>query len=137
MAAAMKGFCQDFSDQRRVEVDFSFHGLPDSVPAPVSLCLFRVLQEGLQNAVKHSGVRHFEVTLWAAASEINLTISDRGVGFDPDGAGQSQGIGLISMRERMQGVQGRLSIESQPKCGTTVHACVSLKPESAAMRAAG
>ena len=137
VAAAMKGFCQDFSDQRRVEVDFSFHGLPDSVPAPVSLCLFRVLQEGLQNAVKHSGVRHFEVTLWAAASEINLTISDRGVGFDPNGADQSQGIGLISMRERMQGVQGRLSIESQPKCGTTVHACVSLKPESAAMRAAG
>jgi len=75
--------------------------------------------------------------LWAAASEINLTISDRGVGFDPNGADQSQGIGLISMRERMQGVQGRLSIESQPKCGTTVHACVSLKPESAAMRAAG
>ena len=130
VAAAIKGFCKDLRKQRKVEIDFSFHDLPSPVPPLVALCLFRVLEEGLQNAVKHSGVRHFQVGLWEVSSEIHLTVSDRGVGFDPNATRESHGLGLISMHERMQGVHGCLSIESQPNLGTTVHARVPLSSNS-------
>ena len=61
--AAAKSFCKELSEQQKVEIDFSHTAIPRSVPKEISLCLFRVLQETLQNAVKHSGVRHFKVEL--------------------------------------------------------------------------
>jgi signal transduction histidine kinase len=62
---AMRGFCVEFGEQQRMAIDFRSHDLPDPLPSPeVSLALFRVLQEALRNASKHSGVRHFEVELW-------------------------------------------------------------------------
>ena len=69
-----------------MEIDFSHTAIPRSVPKEISLCLFRVLQETLQNAVKHSGVRHFKVELYGTEGEIQLTVSDLGVGFDPQDA---------------------------------------------------
>ena len=98
IAVAAKSFCNELSEQQKVEIDFSHTAIPKSVPKEISLCLFRVLQEALQNAVKHSGVRHFTVELCGIEGEIQLTVSDRGVGFDPQAAIHGRGIGLISMR---------------------------------------
>jgi signal transduction histidine kinase len=64
---------------RGVEIDFSNGGLPNRVPPDISLCLFRVLQEALRNAVKHSGERQFEVKLFGNADTIHLTVCDSGV----------------------------------------------------------
>ncbi len=83
-----------------------------------------MLQEALQNAVKYSGVRQFAVELQATESEIQLTVSDLGVGFDPHAAFTGRGLGLISMRERVYLAGGQISIESQPGMGTTIRACV-------------
>ena len=74
--------------------------------------------------VKHSGVRHFKVELCGTEGEIQLTVSDLGVGFDPQDAISRRGLGLISMRERMQLVGGEISIKSQPGSGTTILARV-------------
>ena len=82
LAAALRGFCQEFSEQQKVEVDFKAQDLPTPLSPDISLCFFRVLQEALHNAAKHSGVRYFEVRLWGTPDEIHLTISDSGVGFD-------------------------------------------------------
>ena len=90
----------------------------------ISLCFFRVLQEALHNAAKHSGVRHFEVRLWGTPDEIHLTISDSGVGFDLESTKASRGLGLISMQERLKLLHGILAVESQPQRGTTIHASV-------------
>jgi signal transduction histidine kinase len=103
--------------------------MPSGVPKEISLCLFRILQEALQNAIKYSHVRHFSVRLQGTSAEIELSISDRGVGFDHENAVSGRGLGLISMRERMQLVKGKLSITSQPGGGTTVHARVPLNAE--------
>jgi len=124
LAAALRGFCQEFGEQQKVEVDFKAWDLPTPLPPEISLCFFRVLQEGLNNAAKHSGVRQFDVRLWGTAEEIHLTISDSGVGFNRDEATASQGLGLISMQERLKLLHGTLSIESQPERGTTIHASV-------------
>jgi signal transduction histidine kinase len=61
---AAKNFCKEFSERQKVEIDFQSHDLPTSLPTDLSLSLFRVLQEALRNATKHSGVKHFEVRLW-------------------------------------------------------------------------
>ena len=114
LVAAAKSFCKELSEQQKVEIDFSHTAIPRSVPKEISLCLFRVLQETLQNAVKHSGMRHFKVELSGTEGEIQLTVSDLGVGFDPQDAMHRRGLGLISMRERIQLVSGEISIKSQP-----------------------
>jgi len=137
LVAAAKSFCRELSEQQKVEIDFSHTAIPRSVPKEISLCLFRVLQETLQNAVKHSGVRHFKVELCGTEREIQLTVSDLGVGFDPQDAIYRRGLGLISMRERMQLVSGEISIKSRPGGGTTIHARVPFSSSSDSARAAG
>jgi PAS domain S-box-containing protein len=137
IAAAIRGFCKEFGEQQKVEIDFSSHDLPSRLSPDISLCLFRVLQEALHNSAKHSGVRHFEVRFWGTSDEIHLTIKDSGAGFDREAAKTSRGLGLISMEERLKLVKGTLSINSQPKRGTTIDARVPLNSGSDPMRAAG
>jgi signal transduction histidine kinase len=104
-----------------VEIDFKTHDLPIPLSPDISLCFFRILQQALHNAAKHSGVRHFEVRLWGTPEEIHLTVSDHGAGFDIEAAKASPGLGLISMQERLKLLKGTLSIESQLQRGTTIH----------------
>jgi PAS domain S-box-containing protein len=137
LAVAMRSFCREFGEQQKVEIDFQSHDLPSPVPPDTSLCLYRVLQEALHNSAKHSGVRHLEVRLWGTSDQIHLTVRDSGVGFDSEAAKASRGLGLISMQERVKLVNGTLSIESQPKRGTTICARVPLSTGSDSMRAAG
>ncbi len=137
IAAAMRGFCQEFAQQQKVEIDFKAHDVPGPLSPDISLCLFRVLQEALHNSAKHSGVRQFEVRLLGMSDEIHLTVKDSGAGFDHEAAKQSRGLGLISMQERLKLVKGTLSVNSQPKRGTTIDARVPLNSGSASMRAAG
>ena len=103
-------------------VDFATRDVPDQLPSDISLCLFRVLQEALHNSAKHSGVRHFEVQLWGGQDEMHLVVSDSGNGFDLEAARTGRGLGLISMEERLKLVDGELSIETQPRRGTRIHA---------------
>jgi PAS domain S-box-containing protein len=137
LAGSLRGLCREFGEQQKVEIDFKAHDLPGPVSPDISLCLFRVLQEALHNSLKHSGVRHFEVRLWGTSSETHLTISDSGAGFDPEAAKTSRGLGLISMEERLKLLKGTLSIESQLKRGTTIHARIPFRSEATPLRAAG
>jgi PAS domain S-box-containing protein len=123
---AMRGFCRELAEQRDVKIDFVSTGVPNGLSSQVSLCLFRVLQEGLNNAVKYSNVRHFEVQLETLSDQLQLIILDGGVGFDPTLAMYNQGIGLISMRERVSLLKGTLSIVSKPGGGTEIKARVPL-----------
>ena len=120
VVAAMRGFCSELSGQKDVAIDFRDENVPESMPLDVSLCLFRVLQEALHNAVRHSRVRQFDVHLRGTADAIHLTIRDQGVGFDVDTASRGLGLGLTSMKERLKLVAGELLIESQSRRGTTV-----------------
>jgi len=137
IAAAMRGFCREFAEQQELEIDFKAHDLPSPLSPDISLCLFRVLQEALHNSAKHSGVQQFEVRLWGTTDEIHLTVKDSGAGFDREASKENRGLGLISMEERLKLVKGTLSIDSQPKRGTTIDARVPLHSGSDSMRAAG
>jgi PAS domain S-box-containing protein len=124
--AAMRGLCEELGEQTKVKIDFKSQDLPSHLPPDISLCLFRVLQEALHNSVKHSGARHADVELWGTSGEIHLEVSDPGVGFDSEAAKENRGLGLASMEERLKLLKGTISIESQPKRGTTIHARVPL-----------
>ena len=126
---AARNFCGEFGARQKLEIDFQSQDVP-ALPTDISLSLFRVLQEALRNATKHSGVRHFEVRLWGIKGEIHLTVSDPGKGFDMEAAMRSTGLGLTSMQERVRFVGGELSIISKPMGGTTVHARVPLNASS-------
>jgi PAS domain S-box-containing protein len=132
LGSAMRGFCAELSKQKKVEITFFHKDIPASVSQDISLCLFRVLQEALHNAVKHSESHQFNVGLRGISGVIDLTVSDAGVGFDPETAMKGRGLGLSSMRERMKLVDGELSIESQPNRGTTIHARVPVGVSDAA-----
>ncbi len=133
--AAMRGLCRELGEQTKVQIDFTSQDLPNPLPPNISLCLFRVLQESLRNAIKHSGARHVEVGLRGTPDEIHLAVSDRGVGFDSEAAKEGQGLGLVSMEERLKLLKGTLSIESQRRRGTTIHARVPLSSGSDSTRA--
>ena len=124
IAGAMRHFCEEFARQQKARIDFEASNLPDRLPSEVSLSLFRILQEALQNAAKHSNAQYFNVQLWGAQEEANLMVKDSGRGFDVAAARAGRGIGLVSMQERIWLVNGDLSIESQPQRGTRIHAHV-------------
>jgi PAS domain S-box-containing protein len=137
LAVAAAALCEELRERQGVEIEFQSESLPKDLPSEVALCLFRVLQEAVQNAIKHSGSRHFEVTLIGGPDQIHLSVRDSGSGFDATEAIGGGGLGLKSMRERLKLVQGELSIESQPGKGTTIHARVPVTPKMIALVAAG
>ena len=133
----MRSFCREVAARHKVAIDFANDEIPQSVSRELSLCLFRVLQEALHNAAKHSNSLHVEVKLGCSANQLYLTVSDKGTGFDTETAMNKGGLGLISMRERIRLMNGTLLIESKPSGGTVIHARVPFGPEQILERAAG
>jgi PAS domain S-box-containing protein len=120
LAAAINGFCSEFGKAHNADIHFEHKDVPRSLAPDVALALFRITQEGLHNALKYSGVTHFEVRLEGKRGQLELRICDSGAGFEVKKAAQRQGLGLISMRERALGLKGRFTIRSQPGCGTEI-----------------
>ena len=90
------------------------------VPEEVAISLYRVAQIALANTVRHARAHQASIALEISADRVRLEISDRGVGFDPARARASRGIGLIGIRERAKGLNGKSEIHSSPGAGTRV-----------------
>jgi PAS domain S-box-containing protein len=123
---AAREVCREFSERSGVVIQFRSDDVATGVGDEVGLCLYRVLQEALQNAVKHSGAPHIAVSLETDISAITLTVQDSGIGFEPAKALRGKGLGLVSMKERLKLVDGQLSIETHSPPGTTIRARVPL-----------
>ena len=119
-----------------MEIEFK-SDLPSDLPLEVGLSLFRVLQEALHNATKHSGIKRVEVQLREESGEIHLIVHDSGRGFDLETALQGKGLGLTSMRERVRLVNGAITIDAKPLGGTKIHVRVPLEADQGSQRAAG
>jgi PAS domain S-box-containing protein len=130
LRGAAASFCREVSAKHKVKVDFEFEAVPQNVPTEISLSLFRVMQEALQNSTKHSGSTHFQVSLTGGSDEIKLTVRDSGKGFDPQEVLNAKGIGLASMKERMKLVNGQLFIQTEPGRGTAIFARVPFNTSS-------
>jgi signal transduction histidine kinase len=131
LAAAIGGHCRDVERAHQISIQCACSDVSRWLPPDVSLCLYRVTQEALYNVVKHSGAKHVTVELTAAGREMRLSISDDGRGFDLEAARAAAGLGLLSMRERVRVVHGRIELRSQPGAGTRVDVRVPLPPVGA------
>jgi PAS domain S-box-containing protein len=119
---SLAGFCKEFSELHHIQVQFAHHDVPGNIPKDVTLCLFRIAQEALRNVVKHSGAVQAKVELLGLGHRMELCVSDTGVGFDPESVKGGEGIGLVSMRERLRLIEGDLTIESVSPHGTRIRA---------------
>jgi two-component system sensor histidine kinase UhpB len=117
----LEGLCEAVSQKHNVKVDVEIQPLHD-LPDDISLCLFRVAQEALNNAVKHGKASQIAVKLARQADVLRLEIQDTGVGFNP--ATVQSGLGLVSMRERLRMIGGSLALQSSPGHGTMIEATV-------------
>lgn len=107
-------------------IDFSHDDAPDSLSPDVILCSYRVAQEALSNAVKHSRADRVSIRLRRSPRGITLTINDNGAGFDVRAA--QHGIGLLSMRERVEQIGGSLFLRSDPGNGTQLEVHLPCAP---------
>jgi signal transduction histidine kinase len=121
---ACASLCSDVSKREHVDVSFCHEGVPDDLAAHVALALFRVLQEAVANAVKHSGASRVEVALVGEADGIRLEIADGGIGFDTDAVSNRGASGLVGMRARARLVGGEFVVRSRPGGGTSISARV-------------
>jgi PAS domain S-box-containing protein len=126
LGQAVRGFCREFESLHEVEVNVHELGNFDELDPEAALSLFRVLQESLRNALRHSGARQFAVKLWTEPDALLLSVRDQGTGFHPAAAFAGSGFGLIGMQERMKLVNGTLTIDSGEGRGTVICARVPL-----------
>lgn len=126
LAAALNSFCEELSARHELRIEFRQRGFPAALPKDITLCVFRIAQESLRNVIKHSGAGRAQVVLERTEREVRLRVLDAGSGFDPESAKTKKGLGLISMRERLRLVGGKISIKSQPEHGTEIDVVVPL-----------
>jgi PAS domain S-box-containing protein len=120
VVAGIRSWCKEFGERQTLDIDFR-GDVSSPLPRELGVTLFRVLQEALQNVVKHSGATRVEVQLREDSSWVHLLISDSGKGFDLEAASQGRGLGLTSMRERVRLMNGTMAIDSMPMGGTNIH----------------
>lgn len=121
--AGLDSLCREFGAQHDVEVCFVCEDIPRLSNKELELSIYRIAQEALHNAGKHSRSSDFSVTLRGLGDELHLEVRDWGVGFCPKA---TAGLGLISMKERTLLLSGSFSIESKANWGTRIRARVPL-----------
>jgi PAS domain S-box-containing protein len=120
IAAALRAYCEEFGALAGIQVALDIQGSFEGVAPAATLCLFRVAQEALRNVAKHAHASTASVELKRAGGILQLTVSDKGVGFEPDRAAAKVGLGLLNIRERVRLVRGKADIHTSPGQGTSV-----------------
>jgi signal transduction histidine kinase len=120
LVRAIQSECAAFTQRKKINVTFRHEDVPETIPRDVSLALYRIVQEGLSNIAKHSRAESAHILVDCSDCAINLSIRDAGIGFDPRQVQNESGLGLISMRERVNLVRGQFSVNSVPDEGTVI-----------------
>ena len=131
LAWSMQSYIKEFSNYRGLRIDFYEEGVRDHLPMPLTICLYRLLQESLGNIFKHANATHVTVKLSGGPKEITLIVVDDGTGFNPGTKeGGKKGLGLTSMQERVRPLRGHISIASVVGQGTTITVTVPVPCET-------
>ena len=130
LEAALHGSCRELAAAHLLEINFEAENLPRNLPEDISLCLYRVTQEALQNVIKHSAATSAHVSIKSEQGKIHLSVSDNGNGFDLEAAKVRESLGLISIDERVRAVQGEAKIISAVGAGTKLEVQVPVGNDS-------
>ena len=129
LEAAVKSLCAELTESGKLKVDFHQTGFPAALDQDVTLCVFRIAQEGLRNCVKHSRAESARVVLTKTRNSVRLVVADNGCGFNAKTASIEKGLGFISMKERLHVLGGQMNVSSRPLRGTRIEISVPLKTE--------
>jgi PAS domain S-box-containing protein len=135
LAAAIKSLCEQINASGKLRVYLHQQSFTETLPKDITLCLFRIAQETLRNAVKHSQATHVRVNVQMASDLVRLTVADDGCGFDMQSPAFAAGLGFVGMRERLRIVGGELEINSQRAHGTRIEVTIPLAREQHALKA--
>ena len=117
LAAALEWQGREVSRRSEIEVLVESESVPEDLPDEYKIYIYRLVQEALNNAVRHSGARNAKVVVERLAESIVVRVTDDGRGFDPV---RSRGMGILGMEERVKRLGGTLRVESQPGKGAAV-----------------
>jgi len=117
LAAALEWQGREVSRNSDIEVTVDTENVPDDLPDDYSICIYRLVQEALNNAVRHSNAKSARVAVDRTPGALTVRVTDDGKGFDTS---RSRGLGMLGMEERVKRLDGSLSVESRPGQGTTV-----------------
>jgi len=130
-----KNLCQALEDLLRkmtagttLLAEFNVQGQPRSLPPEWEENILRICQEVLTNALRHAHASQFKAQLLFVPSAVRLDLCDNGCGFDP--AGKHDGFGLTGMRERVEGMGGKITIHSATGKGTAILIVLPLATDS-------
>lgn len=130
LADAIRSLCTELTRSGKVNVEFHQTGFPAKLDRDITLCVFRIAQEGLRNCSKHSGAESARVVLTKTRNAVRLVVSDNGCGFNAKTGLMEKGLGFISMKERLHIVGGQINVYSKPQRGTRIEVSVPLKLEA-------
>ncbi len=117
---ALNVLCEDLRHARPgLDVDVDLTGAEQDLPQPLSVCIYRIVQEALHNAARHAEPRSVEVALHIAADGVRLKVADDGLGMPLNGA-RREGLGLTTMRERVHSLGGEFRLVSAPREGCAI-----------------
>ena len=119
LAAALEWQGREVSRRSEIEVSVESESVPEDLPDEYKICLYRIVQEALNNAVRHSGARNAKIAVERLAESIVVRVTDDGRGFDPV---RLRGMGILGMEERVKRLGGTLRVESEPGRGATLTA---------------
>jgi two-component system sensor histidine kinase UhpB len=130
LASALEAHCKEIEARHVVGVKFEAAGDFSDLHPDVAVCLFRIAQESLRNAVVHGDARHLSVSLVRGNHHVELTVTDDGRGFDLDAVRQNGGgLGLVSIEERAHAVGGQVKIVTGIDRGTTIRVQGPIAPQ--------
>jgi signal transduction histidine kinase len=116
--AAISSLCANISSQTSIKGDVDFIGTEDRLNNKLEICIYRIIQEGLSNIVKHSKANRFNILIVNSTNSIRIMISDNGIGFHQDKSSVNPHFGLMNMRERIQNFNGTFKIETEEDKGS-------------------
>ena len=119
LIAALEWQGREVSRRSEMEVEVQSVDVSEKIPDEYRICIYRLVQEALNNAARHSSAKNAKVTVEQTADKILVRVSDDGRGFDPQ---RVRGLGILGMEERVRRLGGTFTIDSKPGSGTTLRA---------------
>ena len=129
LVKAVRRLVDDFSARTGIKTTYVHKDPVTALPAELTICIYRVVQESLSNIARHAQASHVEVEVICEDDVVSLSVRDNGVGFDSGQLAQVGGhLGLLSMKERVRLAKGKLDLESAPMHGTQIRVDIPLGP---------